>query len=1024
VITVFQKYRLDILFIFCVIIAGSLALFFNIGDIPPTYPWSDESEIAADAVATLKSGPRLFYPGQLAGGSLAVWLEAGWMALFGRDLVGLRVLNGLVNLVSAVLLYLLVCQLPFGLHSDFRRAIAFTAVLLLAVSTWLLGLGRIAAPNWSLVPLMTTLAFYLAWLGLNTNQRRYFLAAGVVMGLLFYGYIPGYFVPLVLAVFLILIWTINRFCEIRNTKYVSSPLLPTPYSVERKAFALSTLHSLLPFIVALIVAAPILIFFALNPAATLQRPLQLADTNELAETGSLVQATVDVLSTFGLFPNWLLQGNFEHLAFDPLVTILFVFGLLIALWHWRNPAYLFLLIWWVVMIIPALLSRSASQGFIFEVWRRGIGVQPVSFIFPALAVVHLGMAVQRITRERIYGSQSFDPAQDKSPNPSASLRTSLLISQSFGSAQDKSLSLPVFLLAVVVVFASTSLSYWLYFERWANSGAIPTLFAEAPVRMVEWMEAEDSADTLFIFPIRPKVSPTTRPELFTVRYLYDGLATTAFPVMDENTVGQTLAELRLRRPETVKLMMSKRIDVDPKDYFEYALGSEGQIVHREQLPDYLVTTYQLHPEALLDPSLEPTDINFGQVLKLTGQRLQPNPLAAGQTLGIALRWLKQAPEETDYNVSLALYDGQDYEWVKVDKPLLRAGDYQTTRHWPPETESTLYYVLPIPADAPPGRYTVRVVAYNIETGARLSPTGGLADLSLPLAEIKVLPNPAAVEVAALAISQFFDVQFPGGLGLIGAEGSALPTNQPGDQVWVTLWWQAAESLSQNIGLILALALPDGEPVSLLEKPQPLLVDYPTTAWPAGHIYRANYRVLLPATLDTNDYALALRLFDLATAEPLAEQILFPLSVEARPHIFEAPALAHQLNIDFEETIRLLGFELTGLSPQLQPGQEVRLKLQWQALREMRESYKIFLHLTDATGQIVSQVDTLPQQGAAPTSGWVAGEIIQDELALTVPPEMPSDSYRLVVGLYNKKTSERLMAGQNDYVVLMGNAEDR
>jgi hypothetical protein len=1023
VITVFQKYRLDILFILCVIIAGSLALFFKIGDIPPTYPWSDESEIAADAVATLKSGPQFFYPDQLAGGSLAVWLEAGWMTIFGKDLVGLRVLNGLINLVSAVLLYLLVYQLPFGVHAYFRHVIAFTAALLLAVSTWLMGLGRIAAPNWSLVPLMTTLAFYLAWLGLNTNQRRYFLAAGVVMGLLFYGYIPGYFVPLVLAVFLSLIWIINRFYELRNTKYVSFPLLPTSYSVERKAFALSTLHSLLPFIITLIVAAPILIFFAFNPAATLQRPLQLADTNELSATGSLAQSTVDMLSTFGLFPNWLLQGNFEHLAFDPLVTVLFVAGLLIALWHWREPAYLFVLIWWGVMIIPALLSRSASQGFIFEVWRRGVGAQPVSFVFPALVIAHLGMAIQRIVRDRVQKSQDNILPILRLP---LRLRSGQGSGQGSGQASQPS-ALPIFHLLLITVFviASASLSYWLYFERWANSGVIPTLFAVAPVRMVEWMAAGDSADTLFIFPIRPKVSPTTRPELFTVRYLYGGPATTAFPVMDETTVGQTLSELLQHQPSTVKLMMSDRIEVDPKGYFEYALGSQGQMVGREPLPDYVVTTYQLRPAASFDPSLEPTDVNFGHVLKLTGQRLQPKPVAAGQILGITLRWLKQVPEEADYNASLALYAGQDYEWVKVDKPLLNAGDYLTTRHWPLETEATLYYALPIPIDAPPGRYTVRVVAYNIETGTQLPSMGSLVDLSHPLAEINVLPNPAAVDLAALTISQSFDVQFPGGLDLIGAESSALPTNQPGDQVWVTLWWQAAaESLSQNIGLVLALATPAGEPVPLFEKPQPLIMDYPTTAWPAGHIYRASYRVLLPATLETNDYTLALRLFDLETAEPLVEQLLFPLSVEARTHVFEAPALTNKLNIDFEDAVRLLGFELTGLSPQLQPGQEVRLKLQWQALREMHESYKIFLHLTDVRGQIVSQVDTLPQQGAAPTSGWVAGEIIQDELVLTIPPEMPSASYRLVIGLYDEKTGERLMAGQNDYVVLVRNVEGR
>jgi hypothetical protein len=316
------------------------------------------------------------------------------------------------------------------------------------------------------------------------------------------------------------------------------------------------------------------------------------------------------------------------------------------------------------------------------------------------------------------------------------------------------------------------------------------------------------------------------------------------------------------------------------------------------------------------------------------------------------------------------------------------------------------------------------VAYEVETGTPLPPAGSQVDLSLSLAEINVRPNPVPADPAALAISQPLDVQFSGGLGLLGADSSAAPTSRPGDRLRLTLWWQANESLSQDVGLMLALAVPDGEPVPLFAEPQPLIVDYPTTAWPVEHVYRANYRILLPATLTTNDYVLALRLFDLQTAEALAEQGLFPLSIEARTHIFEAPALANQLNIDFGDTIRLLGFELEGLSPEFLPGQEARLKLQWQALREMPESYKIFLHFTGASGQIISQVDSLPQQGAAPTTAWISGEIIEDELVLVIPPEMPSGAYRLVVGLYNEKTGERLPAGPNDHVVLIEGGEVR
>ena len=132
--------------------------------------------------------------------------------------------------------------------------------------------------------------------------------------------------------------------------------------------------------------------------------------------------------------------------------------------------------------MPAFLSRSASLGFIFEMWRRGIGAQPVSFVFPALTVL--------TAAEWLYWRNTR-------------------------SAMVQRAIVPTFV--VVAVFISIGSSYWLYFERWANSGVVPLFFAAGPVRLVEWMETESGADTLFIFPKRTNVSPTVRPELFTVR---------------------------------------------------------------------------------------------------------------------------------------------------------------------------------------------------------------------------------------------------------------------------------------------------------------------------------------------------------------------------------------------------------------------------------------------------------------------------------------------------------------------------
>ncbi len=966
------RYCLDYFFILLIIAVGAAGLLFRIGVMPPLFPWSDESEIAADAVASLETGLQLTYPLQLAGGSLAVWLETGWMALFGKSLLGLRWLNGLVNLASALILYLLVRQLPLNTshtaHSIDRRCTAGIAAMLFVSSTWFLGLGRIATPNWSLTPLLASLAFYLFWSGLNSGRRGYFVASGIVTGLLFYGYLPGYLVGVIPAVFLALWWLLK----------IERPKSINPASI------------LLMFFAAFLVAAPIIASFVQNPVLVMNRPLQLVHTGDLSASGSLLQSGLDMLSTFGLYPNWLLGGNFINLAFNPVNTVLFVIGFLVALRRWRKPAYLFILLWWGVMMLPALLSRSASVGFIFEVWRRGVGAQPVSFIFPALAVVSLMQWLQ----------------------------TQWLSHQS--QANQKNVLAVIF---AVIVVISTSFSYWFYFYQWANSGVIPLIFAESPVQLADWLETTGEADTLYLFPIRPNVSPTTRPELFTVRYLYNGSARLTFPVMDEATIDQTLADLLDNRLRQVKLMLPDHVMVDPKEYFNYALSSIGQITAQERKFGYTATTYRLNNTSFPAASLATLDAAFGQSLRLTGWRIQPEHPVAGQSPGVALRWARVGSDQAaDFNARVSLHDTWGYEIARDDHPLLSGKSYLTSQHWAAGEESTLYYSLPIPADTSPGRYTLRLIAYNPATDERLPPAGGQPDLSFALTDINVQPASADAEPAQPAAAHPVLRQFPGGLQLVGAEGFVADFYRPGDRLQVTLRWQAAKPLAQNIGLQLMLTAPHEPPFSLFETTRPLIENYPTPVWPAGRSYRVNYAAWLPEALASGHYQLTLRLVDLDTGQQAAEQSLGELTIEARPHYFDAPNPAYPLHVDFgpgdgRHFIRLLGFEPAENWQHLQPGQSIKIKLQWQALQAIPASYKQFLHLRDGTGQIVSQADALPQQGAALTTGWLPGEIIEDTLTLTLPPDGAAGGYQLVVGLYNAETGERLVNDQSDQVVL-------
>jgi tRNA A-37 threonylcarbamoyl transferase component Bud32 len=93
--------------------------------------------------------------------------------------------------------------------------------------------------------------------------------------------------------------------------------------------------------------------------------------------------------------------------------------------------------------------------------------------------------------------------------------------------------------------------------------------------------------------------------------------------------------------------------------------------------------------------------------------------------------------------------------------------------------------------------------------------------------------------------------------------------------------------------------------------------------------------------------------------------------------------------------------------EFRPGEMVRLTLHWQALREMTEDYTVFVHLTQADGQLVSQQDIQPLGGAKPTTFWTPGEIIDDPYELAIPMRASPGTYWIKVGMYSQDTMKRL-----------------
>lgn len=84
---------------------------------------------------------------------------------------------------------------------------------------------------------------------------------------------------------------------------------------------------------------------------------------------------------------------------------------------------------------------------------------------------------------------------------------------------------------------------------------------------------------------------------------------------------------------------------------------------------------------------------------------------------------------------------------------------------------------------------------------------------------------------------------------------------------------------------------------------------------------------------------------------------------------------------------------------------------------------MFVHLIDGEGNIVAQSDHQPADGLAPTSIWAPGMTVHDTHILTLPADLPPGRYRLLVGMYDAQTNQRLpitdtqLPGFNDAILL-------
>ena len=320
----------------------------------------------------------------------------------------------------------------------------------------------------------------------------------------------------------------------------------------------------------------------------------------------------------------------------------------------------------------------------------------------------------------------------------------------------------------------------------------------------------------------------------------------------------------------------------------------------------------------------------------------------------------QSPPGNIPNVShqMALLANENVRYLLLHRQYLSAAEEQAWRNWLVQ---------------PPAHEDRDLLVYSTEPQT--------IGHSIPLAKpVPLSPNSGAFGLITFA--------FPAEV----KQGGWLP---------IQTVWGAANPV--NADLTTCLEFVSQDETENYESCRPIAEGWLSANWQSNEIVHAAYPIQIDPFAPPGSYQIVLRLFadgQLVSQRPLP---LGSFSVTPLPRRFAATTPETEQTAVWQNLILLHGYDLSQTSEQLS------LNLHWQALVRPETSFKFFIHLLDqTTGEVVSQIDYVPQDWTYPTNWWEAGEYVVDTAVLPLN-NIDSGTYQLLVGIYDPETGERLLA---------------
>ena len=279
------------------------------------------------------------------------------------------------------------------------------------------------------------------------------------------------------------------------------------------------------------------------------------------------------------------------------------------------------------------------------------------------------------------------------------------------------------------------------------------------------------------------------------------------------------------------------------------------------------------------------------------------------------------------------------------------------------------------------------------------------------------------------VGQVVGVQYPARINLddkvlfLGYDLVSGDTMRQGADLNVRLYWLALQPFDVNYSSFLHLdAPPDHATWATSDNTHPgdpqAQIDIPTSGWWTSLYVRDEHRLEVPPDIPPVQYLLRVGLYDRRTGKRLKvladdgsttgdSVTLQPLRViRAKP--VSPRQLPHRVEYTLGGQIELLGYDLEIENWELGI-EDFELALYWRAKAVVENDYTVFVHLVNQGDKLWGQGDSVPAGGMYPTSAWLPGQLVEDRHVIQADPAVPPGSYRVLVGLYDPATLERLEA---------------